>query len=83
MGRLLQPRGLKGELRLTIFNKVDSVLKVGMEIWVATAERLQYSHISIPTFKTESTLLKIVNLNSPFSPLGFNNLPMGTKSGGN
>ena len=23
MGRLLKPRGLKGELRLTIFNKVD------------------------------------------------------------
>ena len=45
MGRLLKPRGLKGELRLTIFNEVDSVLKIGMEIWVETAEGLQYSHI--------------------------------------
>ena len=45
MGRLLKPRGLKGELRLTIFNEVDSVLKIGMEIWVKTAEGLQYSHI--------------------------------------
>jgi len=32
MGRLLKPRGLKGELRLTIFNEVDSVLKIGLEI---------------------------------------------------
>ena len=45
MGRLLKPRGLKGELRLTIFNEVDSVLKIGMGIWVATAEGVQYSHI--------------------------------------
>ena len=45
MGRFLKPRGLKGELRLTIFNEVDSVLKIGMEIWVETAERVQYSHI--------------------------------------
>ena len=45
MGRLLKPRGLGGELRLTIFNEVDSILKIGMEIWVETAERVQYSHI--------------------------------------
>ena len=45
MGRLLKPRGLKGELRLTIFNEVDSVLKIGMEIWVEAAEGVQYSHI--------------------------------------
>ena len=45
MGRFLKPRGLKGELRLTIFNEVDSVLKIGMEIWVETAEGVQYSHI--------------------------------------
>ena len=45
MGRLLKPRGLKGELRLTIFNEVDSVLKIGMDIWVETAERVQCSHI--------------------------------------
>ena len=45
MGRLLKPRGLKGESRLTIFNEVDSVLKIGLEIWVETAEGVQYSHI--------------------------------------
>ena len=45
MGKLLKPRGLKGELRLTIFNEVDSVLKIGMEIWVETAEGVQYNHI--------------------------------------
>jgi 16S rRNA processing protein RimM len=45
MGRLLKPRGLKGKLQLTIFNEVDSVLKIGMEIWVELAERVQYSHL--------------------------------------
>ena len=45
MGKFLKPRGLRGELRLTIFNEVDSVLKIGMEIWVETAEGVQYSHI--------------------------------------
>ena len=45
MGRLLKPRGLKGELRLTIFNEVDSVLKIGMEIWVESVEGVQYSYI--------------------------------------
>ena len=45
MGRLLKPRGLTGELRLTIFNEVDSVLKIGMEIWVESVEGVQYSYI--------------------------------------
>ena len=45
MGRLLKPRGLQGELRLTIFNEVDSVLKIGIEIWVKSAEGVHYSHI--------------------------------------
>ena len=45
MGRLLKPRGLRGELRLTIFNEVDSVLKIGMEIWIESAEGIKYSHI--------------------------------------
>ena len=45
MGRLLKPRGLRGELRSTIFNEVDSVLKIGMEVWVKSEEGVQYSHI--------------------------------------
>ena len=45
MGKLLKPRGLKGELRLWVFNEVDSVLKIGMEIWVETAEGVQYNHV--------------------------------------
>ena len=34
MGKLLKPFGLTGKLRVTIFNEVDSALKVGIEIWV-------------------------------------------------
>ena len=45
MGKLLKPWGLKGEMRLTIFNEVDSVLKIGMEIWVESVEGVQYSYI--------------------------------------
>ena len=45
MGRLLKPRGLRGELRLTIFNEVDSVLKIGIEIWMQSEEEVKYSHI--------------------------------------
>ena len=45
MGRLLKPRGLNGEMWLTIFNEVDSVLKIGIEIWMKSEEEVQYSHI--------------------------------------
>ena len=45
MGRLLKPRGLNGEMWLTIFNEVDSVLKIGIEIWMQSEEEVQYSHI--------------------------------------
>ena len=43
MGKLLKPRGLKGELRLWIFNEVDSALKTGVEVWVEL-ENGQYSN---------------------------------------
>ena len=43
MGKLLKPRGLKGELRLWIFNKVDSALKTGIQVWVRL-ENGQYSN---------------------------------------
>ena len=36
MGKLLKPRGLKGELWMTVFNEVDSALRIGMKIWVAS-----------------------------------------------
>ena len=34
MGKLLKPRGLKGELWMAIFNDVDSALRIGMEVWM-------------------------------------------------
>ena len=43
MGRLLKPRGLNGEMWLTIFNEIDSVLKIGIEIWMKSKEE-EYSH---------------------------------------
>jgi len=45
MGKLLQPWGISGELRLTIFNELDSTLKIGMEIWMESTKRVQFSYI--------------------------------------
>ena len=49
MGRLLKPRGLKGELRVAIFNEHGSVLKVGTEIWLKKEE--EYFSRKIETIK--------------------------------
>ena len=34
MGKILKPRGLRGELWMTIFNSLDSALRIGMEVWM-------------------------------------------------
>jgi len=49
MGRLLKPRGLKGELRVAIFNEHGSALKVGTEIWLKKEE--EYFSRKIETIK--------------------------------
>ena len=64
MGKFLKPWGLTGELRVTIFNEIDSALKIGMEIWVET-ETGVYS-----TQKIES--LNIVGNNSRIKLTGCN-----------
>ena len=64
MGKFLKPWGLNGELRVTIFNEIDSALKIGMEIWVET-ETGVYS-----TQKIES--LNIVGNNSRIKLTGYN-----------
>jgi len=50
MGTILKPRGLKGELWMTIFNTVDSALRIGMTIWVAS-ENGEFSIQIIESFK--------------------------------
>ena len=45
MGKLLKPRGLKGELRLRIFNEVDSALKTGMKVWVELGNGQYSNHL--------------------------------------
>ena len=49
MGKLLKPRGLKGELRAAIFNEHGSALKVGTEIWLK--EDKNYLSWKIETIK--------------------------------
>ena len=43
MGKLLNPRGMKGELRATIFNEYGSALKMGTEIWLKKNEENYFS----------------------------------------
>ena len=50
MGKLLKSRGLKGELWMTVFNEVDSALRIGMKIWVAS-ENGEFSIQIIESFK--------------------------------
>ena len=50
MGKLLKPRGLKGELWMTVFNEIDSALRIGMKIWVAS-ENGEFSIQIIESFK--------------------------------
>ena len=50
MGKLLKSRGLKGELWMTVFNEVDSALRIGMKIWVAL-ENGEFSIQIIESFK--------------------------------
>ena len=50
MGKLLKPRGLSGEIRLLVFNAVDSTLKIGMEVWVES-DNGEYSNHLIESLK--------------------------------
>ena len=43
MGKLLKPRGLKGELNTSIFNEYESTLKTGTIIWLKTNEENYFS----------------------------------------
>ena len=45
MGKLLKPRGLKGELRFWVFNEVDSTLKTGVEVWVELGNGQYSNHL--------------------------------------
>ena len=64
MGKFLKPWGLNGELRVTIFNEIDSALKIGMEIWVETDKGV----FSTQTIES----LNIVGNNSRIKLTGYN-----------
>ena len=64
MGKLLKPRGLKGELRAVIFNEYGSTLKMGKEIWLKRAEN--YFSRKIETIKRagEKSCIKFSDCNT-------------------
>ena len=42
MGKLLKPRGLNGELRVSFFNEENSALKKGVKIWLKANEFISH-----------------------------------------
>ncbi len=65
MGKLLKPWGLKGELRVCIFNEYGSTLKVGTEIWLKTNEEQYYSwKIEAIKMAGEKSCIKLVGCNT-------------------
>ncbi len=64
MGKLLKPRGLKGELRAAIFNEHGSALKVGTEIWLKKEE--EYFSRKIETIKMagEKSCIRLAGCNT-------------------
>ena len=65
MGKLRKPRGLKGELRVAIFNEYGSALKMGTKIWLITNEE-NYISLKIETIKMagEKSCIKLVGCNT-------------------
>ncbi len=63
MGKLLKPRGLKGDLRVFFFNEFDSSLKSGLKIWLK--EDIFFSHI-IENIKIagKKSFIKFLDCNS-------------------
>ena len=62
MGKLLKPRGLKGELRAVIFNEYGLALKMGTEIWLKTKEEDFFSRrIEKIQISGEKSCIKLVD----------------------
>ena len=63
MGKLLKPRGLKGEMRIFFFNELDSSLRIGLEIWLKKS--IFFSHV-IEQIKIagKSSCIKFLDCNS-------------------
>ena len=63
MGKILKPRGLRGELKVFLFNELNSSLKSGLEIWFKGS--FNFSHI-IENVKIaeKKSIIKFVDCNS-------------------
>ena len=64
IGKFLKPRGLKGELRVIIFNEHGSSLKIGTEIWLKREEN--YFSRTIETIKIagEKSCIMLIDCNT-------------------
>jgi len=61
MGKLLKPKGLKGELRAIIFNEKNFSLKIGTEIWLEEDFSWEIEKIQVSVYKS---YIKLVGCNS-------------------
>ena len=64
MGKLLKPRGLKGELRAAIFNEHGSALKVGTEIWLIEDENYLSWKIGTIKIAGEKSCIRLSGCNT-------------------
>ena len=64
MGKLLKPRGLKGELRAAIFNEYGSALKLGTKIWLKTEENYFSLQIEAIKMAGEKSCIKLSGCNT-------------------
>ena len=64
IGKLLKPRGLKGELRVTIFNEHGSSLKIGKEIWLKREENYFSRTIEAIKIVGEKSCIMLIDCNT-------------------
>ena len=64
MGKLLKPRGLKGELKATIFNDYSSALKIETEIWLKREENYFSKKIETIKIAGEKSCIKLSGCNT-------------------
>ena len=65
MGKLLKPRGLKGEVWSTIFNESDSALKKGCKIWLKKVDNsFVRAEIESLTISGKKSWIKFIKIDS-------------------
>ena len=64
MGKILKPKGLKGEFKVVVFNEFDSALEPGMHVWMTlNGDKNVEKIIESVKISTSKSLMKFENCN--------------------